>query len=107
VLRVIQSAEEGIELERGLKWFLILPKALFRQGRRGGKAGKGLIARRMNLLVRGDWGGLLTLLDQDCRRAKMEIQRQRQFGQPIGKTEKKCRWRKIGKIHFFFCPGPT
>ena len=82
ILRVIESAEEGLELERGLKWFLILPKALFRQGRRGGKAGKGLVARRMNLHVREDWGGLLTLLDRDCRRARMEKQRARQVVQP-------------------------
>ena len=87
ILRVIESAEEGLELERGLKWFLILPKALFRQGRRGGKAGKGLVARRMNLLVREDWGGLLTLLDRDCRRARMEKQRERQVVQP-GQMEK-------------------
>ena len=33
VMRAIQEAEGGIELERGLKWFLILPKAIFRQGR--------------------------------------------------------------------------
>ena len=76
IMRVIQSAEEGIELERGLKWFLIIPKALFRQGRRGGKAGKGLLARRVNCLVNGDWGRLLSLLDRDCRMAKMEKQRE-------------------------------
>ena len=76
IMRVIQSAEEGIELERGLKWFLIIPKALFRQGRRGGKAGKGLLARRVNCLVNGDWGRLLSLLDRDCRMAKLEKQRE-------------------------------
>ena len=48
VLTAIQEAEGGINLERGLKWFLILPKALFRQGRRGGKAVKGLISQRVN-----------------------------------------------------------
>jgi hypothetical protein len=55
ILRVIQRADEGIDLERGLKWLLIIPKAIFRQGRRRGKAGKGLVARRVNLLTRGDW----------------------------------------------------
>ena len=28
VLRAVQAADEGLELERGLKWFLILPKLL-------------------------------------------------------------------------------
>ena len=45
VMTAIQENEVGIQLERGLKWFLIHPKALFRQGKRGGKAGKGLIAQ--------------------------------------------------------------
>jgi hypothetical protein len=80
ILRVIQRAEEGIDLERGLKWLLIIPKAIFRQGRRGGKAGKGLTARRVNLLTRGDWGGLLALLERDCQLAKDEKQKERQQG---------------------------
>ena len=65
ILSKIQEAEDGIQLERGLKWLLILPKALFRQGRRGGKAGKGLISQRINSLVRGDRGSLLTMLKKD------------------------------------------
>ena len=48
VMTAIVEAEGGIELERGLKWFLVLPKVFFRQGRRGGKAGKGLISQRIN-----------------------------------------------------------
>ena len=67
VLTVIQEAEGGVQLERGLKWLLILPKAVFRQGRRGGRAGKGLISQRINALIRGDWGSLLTLLETDCK----------------------------------------
>ena len=77
ILLKIQSAEEGIELERGLKWLLIIPKAVFRQGRRGGKAGKGLLARRINMLVMEDWGGLLALLGTDCRQAKADDQQER------------------------------
>lgn len=72
VMTAIQVAEGGIQLERSLKWFLILPKALFRMGRRGGKAGKGLVAQRMNCLVREDWRGLLTLLEKDCKLAESE-----------------------------------
>ena len=55
-----------------MKWLLIIPKAVFRQRRRGGKAGKGLVAKRINCLVKGDWGGLFALLDSDCKQAKME-----------------------------------
>ena len=58
VLSAIQEAEGGIQLERGLKWLLILPKAIFRQGRRGGKAGKGLISQRINSLITGVTGAL-------------------------------------------------
>ena len=54
IFREIDEAAEDIHLERALKWLLILPKALFRQGRRGGKAGKGLIAKRVNYLVNGN-----------------------------------------------------
>ena len=72
ILGAINMADEGIELERGLKWLLIIPKAVFRQSKRGGKAGKGLIAQSVNSLVRGDWGGLLNLMEADCRQAKLE-----------------------------------
>ena len=72
VLSAIQEAEGGIQLERGLKWLLILPKAVFRQGRRGGKAGKGLISQRINSLIRGDWGSLLTMLDRDRKLVERE-----------------------------------
>ena len=37
ILREINMAEGGIELERGLKWLLIIPKAVFRQSKRGGE----------------------------------------------------------------------
>ena len=33
VLRNIQAVDDGLQLERGLKWFLSLPKAAFRQAR--------------------------------------------------------------------------
>ena len=75
IFRKINEASEGIELERGLKWLLIIPKAVFRQSKRGGKAGKGLIAKRINCLVKGDWGGLLNLLESDCKQVKIESKR--------------------------------
>ena len=72
VLQAIREADGGLDLERALKWFLVLPQALFRQGRRGGKAGKGLVAQRMNCLVRDDWGSLLVLLSKDLETANKE-----------------------------------
>ena len=30
------------------------------------------MAKRINCLVKGDWGGLLTLLEADCKQSKME-----------------------------------
>ena len=77
ILQAIREADGGSALERGLKWFLILPKALFRQGRRGGEAGKGLVGQRVNCLVREDWGGLLNLLERDIEKANMEDRRGR------------------------------
>ena len=91
VLRVIQAADEGFELERGLKWFLILPKAVFRQARRGGKAGRGQITRRVNCLVRGDWGGLLSLLERDCQLARREERRARRANNEATDLENKRR----------------
>ena len=54
---------------------MILPKVIFRQGRRGGKAGKGLLSQRVNRLVKGDWGGLLELLEKDCKMLEREDRR--------------------------------
>ena len=31
-----------------------------------------MIAKRVNCLVRADWGGLLKLLEADCKQAKIE-----------------------------------
>jgi hypothetical protein len=67
----------------------ILPKAVFRQARRGGKTGKGQIRRRVNCLVRDDWGGLLDLLVKDCQLAKKEKRKGRQTETP--ELEKKRR----------------
>ena len=36
-----------------------------------------MIARRVNLLTRGDWGGLLSLLERDCHLANDEKERRR------------------------------
>jgi hypothetical protein len=89
VLQAIREAEGGLALERALKWFLILPKALFRQGRRGGKAGKGLVGQRVNCLMREDWGRLLTLLERDTEVAVREDRGERR---EAARREERERW---------------
>ena len=61
-------AESDLEKERALKWFMILPLALLRETKSGGKGGRGLIAARFNCLSNGDWGTLLTFLKNDLDR---------------------------------------
>ena len=105
ILVAIQESEGGLLLERALKWFLILPKALWRQGRRGGKAGKGLVAQRVNCLVRGDWGGLLTLLDKDCKMAEREDRRGRPRDTGTGRREEVEVQRKRNKALLLLSKG--
>ena len=64
---------EGKQLERGLKWFLSLSQMLLRKPRRGGKSGRGDVARRFNCLARNqDWGALLSLWEKDRRQMREE-----------------------------------
>ena len=53
-----------------LMWFCFLPQALLRKGNRGGKAGRGQVARRFNTLGKGDWGGLVEMWEKDKQRQK-------------------------------------
>ena len=61
------EAQTEAERNRASKWFLILPKALLRQVRRGGKKGQStaVLAKRFDCLVQRDWKTLLRLLRQD------------------------------------------
>ena len=68
VLRKFVFADSDIQKERALKWFLILPFALLREKKRGGKGGRGIIAGRFSRLALGDWGSLLDLLGGDLER---------------------------------------
>ena len=55
VMRSILSASEGsVELDRALKWWLVLPQALLRQTRRGGNAGRSLVGSTPWLEVTGE-----------------------------------------------------
>ena len=46
-------------------WLLFLPQALLRHPKRGGLSGRTLTAQRLNALVKGDWGKLVTLWERD------------------------------------------
>ena len=72
VLSKVQVAEEGEELNQALMWLMFLPQALLRKPRRGGKAGRGLVAQRFNSLARGDWGKLVELWERDMRMLEEE-----------------------------------
>ena len=105
VLQAIREAEDGLAIERALKWFIILPRALFRQCRRGGKAGKSLVGQRINCLVREDWGVSL-LLDRDTgsqegeeggslQGGKREVVR----GDREGQEEEECSFSPLQRDH--------
>ena len=52
VLRKIQMAEDGKDLDRALMWLSFLPQALLVKARRGGRAGRGNVAFRFNCIGR-------------------------------------------------------
>ena len=84
VLRRIRGAEvDSKEMERGLKWLCLLPQLLLRSARRGGKPGRGNVARRFSCLsMARDWGALLTLWwkDRTLLREEREVGRSRKTG---------------------------
>ena len=93
VLRRIREAEvESKEMERGLKWLCLLPQLLLRSARRGGKPGRGNVARRFSCLSVGrDWGALLTLWKKD--RALLREERAREVGMRRAEEESEDRRR--------------
>ena len=73
VLRRIQAADGGRELDRGLMWLLFLPQSLLRQPKRGGKSGRGMVNQRFNALATDkDWGRIVCLWEEDKRFADEE-----------------------------------
>ena len=65
VLRKWLSANTETEVNLALMWFLFLPQALLRKPVRGGRAGRQMIAKRFNCIVKGDWGSLIDLWESD------------------------------------------
>ena len=70
VLQRIEDATSPTEVDRALKWLCFLPQALLRKPSRGGKGGRGLVAKRFNALVVQDWGKLVTLWQEDVGRLR-------------------------------------
>ena len=87
----------GIEVDRSLKWLLILPKILLRQPRRGGERGQGSgeLAARFQAVQQGSWGSLLPPLQRDeLSEDKRRERRKQQVGREVdpvaGETEENC-----------------
>ena len=94
VLQQILEANSEESLTRGLKWFLVLPQALLRQSKRGGKKGQGAawVSARFQAIVNEDWGKLLEMLEADKehnRRREEARRRRRQRGREQEDRERK------------------
>ena len=93
VIKRVLEATTDIALERALKWFLFLPKALLRETRRGGKKGQSSMhmARRFDCLVQRDWKTLLALLhsDEEFNNRKVTARRNSRNGQTVENAERK------------------
>ena len=77
VIRAILNASNKEELDRALKWLLVLPAALLRQAKRGGQNGRGRaeVASRFSAVSEDNWGALIHYLMAD--RAREEERRER------------------------------
>ena len=95
VITAILRATDQEEMDRGLKWLLILPAALLRQAQRGGQNGRGRaeLAGRFRAASDDDWGYLITSLLAD--KAKEEKRR---------RTESSIH-RRSGKVSVVFPRG--
>ena len=103
VLTSIFAATRQEDLDRGLKWLLILPAALLRQAKRGGQNGRGRaeVAGRFRAVSEDNWGFLITSLVAD--RAREEKRRkadgQRATRPAMSEEEIKRQKRKVALEH--------
>ena len=97
VLQNILEANIEENLTRALKWFLILPQALLRQSKRGGKKGQGAawVSAKFQAIVNEDWGSLLHMLesDKEANRKREEERRRRRRRNP-GQGQDRDRQRE-------------
>ena len=74
ILTEINEAErDSLDMEKDLKWFLLLPQALIRRPRRGGEAGRIAVAQQFNALINEDWGLDLDLFLRDKQLTEEEL----------------------------------
>ena len=77
--RVLEEASGGTReaLDKDLLWFLVLPQAMLRQGKRGGEKGQNVaeVGRRFDCALSRDWAGIIDLLLEDKERAEGRQQR--------------------------------
>ena len=89
---------EQTELDNALLWFLALPQAMLRQGKRGGKKGQNVaeVGRRFDCALAGNWGELLDLLlvDREEDEKRREAGRRRRRPRTREKAEDKERQRE-------------
>ena len=92
-----QQAEDQINLDRALKWWLILPAVLLRQAKRGGQAGRNSVAARFNAIQQGDWGSLIhSYLDDKSKAEERRRRRTHRRAQPEkGEGEIRRHKRKV------------
>ena len=98
VLRRVNIAiVSGIEVDRSLKWLLILPKILLRQPRRGGERGQGSgeLAARFQAVQQGSWGSLLPPLQRDeLAEDKRRERRKQRVGREVDPVAEEEKLRK-------------
>ena len=96
VLRRVQEASPGLQLDRALMWLCFLPQALCRKPKRGGKGGRGLVAKRFNCLARDkDWGELVRLWEVDTRLERERRGRRREERETTEEEEDARKRRKV------------
>ena len=96
VLRRVQEATPGLQLDRALMWLCFLPQALCRKPKRGGKGGRGLVAKRYNCLARDkDWGEVVRLWEVDTRLEREGRGRRREERETTEEEEDDRKRRKV------------
>ena len=103
VITAVLNATNQEELDRALKWLLILPAAFLRQARRGGQNGRGRaeVAGRFRAAVEDNWGFLITSLMADMAREerRRQTERRRVARPAMSEDEIKRQKRKAALTH--------
>ena len=101
VFRRFQTASEERnmkDVERCLKWFLLLPHALLVQPTRGGKSGYLIVKRRFDCIVTDDWGRLLELFEKERLIVKEKTARRRNANKSAQEDPEKITRNAISLI---------